>query len=51
MDTFYTRKNARNAMIDVGATKYRIRDGHIDFYGIMPNSMFRGWYTAGYCGF
>ena len=51
MTTFYTRKDARIAMLDADATKYRLRENCIDFYGVMPNSMKRGWYTVGYCGF
>ncbi len=51
MPTFWNRKEARNAMLDADATKYRVRDNCVDFYGVMPNSNTRGWYLAGYCAF
>ncbi len=48
MNTFASRKDIRNAMKNIGADKYRIKGGQVQFYGKMPNTSFSGWYTAGY---
>lgn len=48
MTTFVNRKDIRNAMKNIGAEKYRIKEGQVQFYGVMPNSNLTGWYTAGY---
>ena len=48
MTTTAIRAALRNAF---GAGKYRItRDGEINVYGQMPNSIVTGWYLYGWMG-